>query len=55
MFYCMLLLHDSTCTEYKVVVGASLSKPQYSQEWYVRQVHKNLLSKNSLPYTAAEL
>ena len=33
----------------------SLSKPQYSQEWYVRQVHKNLLNKNGLPYTAAEL
>ena len=38
-----------------LLIGASLSEPQYSQEWYVRQVHKNLLNKNGLPYTAAEL
>jgi len=24
------------------VIGASLSEPQYSQEWYVHQVHENL-------------
>ena len=32
----------------------SLSEPQYSQKWYVRQVHENLLNKNGLPYTVAE-
>ena len=37
------------------IIGASLSEPQYSQEWYVYQVHKNLMNKNGLPYTAAEL
>ena len=36
------------------IIGASLSEPQYSQEWYVRQVHKNLLNKNDLPHTVAE-
>ena len=38
-----------------LVIGASLSKPQYSQEWYVRRVHKNLLNENGLPHTVAEL
>jgi len=34
------------------IIGASLSEPQ---DCYVRQVHKNLLNKNGLPYTATEL
>ena len=37
-----------------MLIGASLSEPQYSQEWYVRQVHENILNKNSLPHTVAE-
>ena len=36
------------------VVGASLSEPQYSQEWYVHQVHENLLNKNDLSHAVAE-
>ena len=41
-----------SATVLKVGSWASLSKPQYSQEWYVRQVHENLLNKNDLPHTA---
>ena len=37
-----------------LVSGVSLSEPQYSQEWYVRQVLENLLNKNDLPHTVAE-
>ena len=29
----------------QVFIGVSLSEPQYSQEWYVCQVHKNLPNK----------
>ena len=35
-------------------IGASLSEPQHSQEWYMRQVHKNLLNKKGLLHTVAE-
>ena len=42
------------CTWSLKLIGADLSEPQYSQEWYVHQVHENLLNKNSLPHTVAE-
>ena len=38
----------------ELIIGVSLSKPQYSQEWYVRHVHETLLNKNGLPHTIAE-
>ena len=35
-------------------IGANLSEPQYSQKWYVRHVHENLLHEYGLPHTGSE-
>ena len=51
---CMTWFYFLVVLLFRCVNWGKPERPQYSQEWYVRQVHENLLNKNDLPLTVAE-